>query len=54
MCRGVLFIYLLADIFSGAPNDLFPEKSIPEEFLAGWQIPGIEKTSIPGFSQREI
>ena len=27
---------------AGAPNDLFPEKSIPGDFPAGWQIPGTE------------
>ena len=27
---------------TGAPNDLFQEKSIPGAFLAGWQILGIE------------
>ena len=32
----------LTGIGSGAPSDLFPENPIPENFIAGWQIPGIE------------
>ena len=29
-------------IFTGAPNDLFPDKSVLRDFQANWQIPGIE------------
>ena len=36
----------------GDTHDLFLKKSIPGDFLAGWQIFGIEQIFLPGFYQR--
>ena len=41
-------------LYTEAPNALFPEKSIPGDFLDGWQISGTEKTSIPISSSGEF
>ena len=46
----IIFLFFLHES-TWASNNLFPAKSIPGVFLAGWQMPRIEKTSIRRFSQ---